>query len=186
MKKKSKKERQEELRRMLEGDPFYTDEELAKYFEVSIQTIRLDRLSLGIPELRERIKSVAELNISKIKTISGEEIIGEVIDIEVGRFGISILETSKDMIYTKSKLLKGHFVFAQAESLAMAVVDAPVVLMGVANVKNTSPIKAGERLIAKAEITRVRNQKHYVHVKIYNKSQEEVFRGKFIFDEIEK
>ena len=60
VKKTSKEERQSQLLDMLKGDPFYTDEELSSYFNVSIQTIRLDRLKLGIPELRERIKSVAE------------------------------------------------------------------------------------------------------------------------------
>ena len=56
MKKKSKAQRQKELIEMLQADPFYTDEELASLFEVSIQTIRLDRMSLNIPELRERVK----------------------------------------------------------------------------------------------------------------------------------
>ena len=46
----------------LKNDPFLTDEELAEIFLVSVPTIRLDRLELGIPELRERIKDVAENN----------------------------------------------------------------------------------------------------------------------------
>ncbi|MCA0473945.1 DeoR family transcriptional regulator, partial [Clostridioides difficile] len=57
MKKKSKAQRQKELIDMLKTDPFYTDEELSSLFDVSIQTIRLDRMSLNIPELRERVKS---------------------------------------------------------------------------------------------------------------------------------
>lgn len=186
MKKISKEGRQKELLKMLKGDPFYTDEELSSYFGVSIQTIRLDRLKLGIPELRERIKTVAENNINKVKTLGSKEIVGEIIDLEVGNLGISILETTSDMTYSKTSLVKGHFIFAQAESLAMAVVDAPVVLMGVANVKNINPIKANDRLIAKAEVVRVRDKKHYIHVKINNKSHEQVFRGKFIFDEIQE
>ena len=102
----------------------------------------------------------------------------------MGYLGISILETTTDMIYSKSNLVKGHFMFAQAESLAMAIIDAPVVLMGVANIKNVNPIKSGDRLIAKAEVVRVRDNKHYVHVRINNNKHEQVFRGKFIFDEI--
>ena len=184
MKRKGKQERQTELSKMLKKDPFYTDEELSDYFGVSIQTIRLDRLRLGIPELRERVKIVAENNINKVKTIGSKEIVGEIIDLDVGSLGISILETTDHMVYSKTNIVKGHFVFAQAESLAMAVVDAPVVLMGVANIKNINPIKANDRLIAKAEVIRVRDKKHYVHVKINNKNHEQVFRGKFIFDEI--
>lgn len=57
--KKPKMERQRLLKETIEQTPFITDEELAKKFAVSIQTIRLDRMELSIPELRERIKSVA-------------------------------------------------------------------------------------------------------------------------------
>lgn len=54
-----KKERQQELLQTIEQNPFITDEALATRFRVSIQTIRLDRMELKIPELRERIKHVA-------------------------------------------------------------------------------------------------------------------------------
>ncbi|MDD3706223.1 MAG: DeoR family transcriptional regulator, partial [Clostridiaceae bacterium] len=47
----SKKERQARLADRIKADPFLTDEELAENFNVSIQTIRLDRLELGVPEL---------------------------------------------------------------------------------------------------------------------------------------
>ena len=55
-----KQERHAVLVRQIKEKPFLTDEELAKLLEVSIQTIRLDRMELGIPEVRERIRQVAE------------------------------------------------------------------------------------------------------------------------------
>ena len=51
----TKRERQKLLLDTIENDPFLNDEELADKFDVSIQTIRLDRMELKIPELRERI-----------------------------------------------------------------------------------------------------------------------------------
>ena len=57
-----KKDRQEQLNQAIEQTPFITDEELAEQFQVSIQTIRLDRMELGIPEVRKRIESVAQEN----------------------------------------------------------------------------------------------------------------------------
>ena len=48
----SKANRQKKLVELMESDPFMTDEDLSEKFGVSIQTIRLDRLELGIPELR--------------------------------------------------------------------------------------------------------------------------------------
>ena len=44
-----KKARQQRLQQLLARNPFLTDEHLAETFQVSIQTIRLDRLALGIP-----------------------------------------------------------------------------------------------------------------------------------------
>ena len=49
---------------------------MAKKCGVSIQTIRLDRMELGIPELRERIKRMAEENFDQVRSLSPEEVIG--------------------------------------------------------------------------------------------------------------
>jgi len=184
-KRKTKKVRQKELLDKLESEPFVTDEELSDYFDVSIQTIRLDRLELGIPELRERIKKVAEKNYSKVISLGAAEIIGELIDLNLNENGISILETTEDMSFKKTKIVKGHHIFSMAESLAMAVIHAKVALTGVANMKYRIPVLAGEKLIAKAEVTRMRGNEFYVHVKI-NVKQEQVFRGKFILVSIEE
>lgn len=182
MKKKSRAVRQEELVNMLKTDPFYTDEELSSIFEVSIQTIRLDRLSLNIPELRERIKNIAETETSKVKTIGVKDITGEIIDLSVGQLGISMLEITQDMTYSKTNTAKDTYIFSLAESLAMAIIDAPKVIMTFANIKNLKLVKEKDRLIAKAEIYKVKENKHYVKVVVNNKNQEQVFRGKFIFE----
>jgi acyl-coenzyme A thioesterase PaaI-like protein len=177
--KKSKKQRQEELRLLMETDPFLTDEDLSVRFEVSIQTIRLDRLELGIPELRERMRHAASENYSKVRSMSGAEIIGELIDLNLGVTGISILDTNNDMAFKKTSMVMGHHIYSQAETLAMAVIDASVALTGVSNIKYLHPVEAGDKLVAKAEVVRVRGNKHFVHVKI-NTKQIQVFRGKFI------
>lgn len=175
----AKRERQNELKNLLAEDPFLTDEELAEKFNVSVQTIRLDRMELKIPELRERIKAVAQENRAKVKSIAVKEIIGELVDLELGKRGISILETTEDMAFEKTKIVRGEFIFAQANSLALSVIDADVALTGVANIKYKSPVLAGQKLIAKAEVTRVRQNKHFVCVRVYDRKKE-VFRGKFI------
>lgn len=185
MKKVSKAERQSRLIQMLNDDPFYTDEELSSIFDVSIQTIRLDRLKLGIPELRERIKEMAESQTSKIKTLGVKEITGEIIDLSVGKIGISMLETTNDMTYSKTNIVKDTYIFALTESLAMAVIDAPKVIMRFANIKSVRPVQENDRLIAKAEIYKVKDKKHYVKAIVNNKNHDQIFRGKFIFEEID-
>ena len=174
-----KKRRQKKLKEKITEDPFLTDEELAEIFNVSIPTIRLDRLELAIPELRERIKSVAEKSYNKVKSIRSKEIVGELIDIELGKSGISILETDKSMVFEKSKIVRGHFIYALAETLAIAIIDAHEALIGVANIKYVKPAYADARLIAKAEVIRTRENKYIVWV-IIKEKQVEVFRGKFI------
>jgi hypothetical protein len=179
MNSKSKKsERQETLQELLKGDPFITDEELAERFNVSIQTIRLDRMELGIPELRERVKHVAESNFAKVRTIVGKEFVGELIDISPGKSAISILDTDSSMVFEKTKVVKGQHIYAMAETLALAIVDARAALTGIANIKYKRPVLSGERMVAKGEVIRVRGNKFFIWVFIYV-NQQEVFRGKF-------
>jgi len=175
----SKRERLEKLLQVVEADPFLTDEELSDQFGVSIQTIRLDRLELRIPELRQRIRTVATKNTDKVKTLGRAEIVGELIDLDLNKAGISILETDKSQAFERTQIIKGHFIFAMAESLAMAVIDADVAITGVANIKYRVPVLAGQKLVAKARVSRVRGGEYFVHVTIHVK-EDMVFRGKFI------
>lgn len=180
-----KKERQSILVEKLKEDPFLTDEELAEAFSVSVPTIRLDRLELGIPELRERIKNVAEKNYDKVKSLQSKEIVGELVDISLNQSGISILETDNSMVFEKTKIVRGHFIYSLAESIAIAVIDAHVALVGVANIKYKTPVYSGSKLIARAEVKRKRENSFIVWVKITEK-QTEVFRGKFILVSLDK
>jgi acyl-coenzyme A thioesterase PaaI-like protein len=180
-----KKERQKILIDKITSDPFLTDDDLAEMFSVSVPTIRLDRLELGIPELRERIKAVAENNHRKVKSLQSKEIIGELIDISLGKEGVSILETDDSMAFEKTKIIRGHFIYSLAESLAIAVIDASVALVGVANIKYKTAVYSGSRLVAKASVKHVRGNSYIVWVKIYEK-QVEVFRGKFILVSLDK
>ncbi len=159
--------------------PFLTDEELAQRLHVSVQTIRLDRLELGIPELRGRIRRMAESAQNKIKAIQSGDVVGELIDLELGHSGISLLRVTDDMVFARTKIAKGYYMFSQANSLALAIIDAPMAVTGVANVKYKIPVHVGEKLIAKAEIVKVRGNKYFVWVKTHNDTQE-VFRAKFI------
>ncbi|GAQ26301.1 MULTISPECIES: transcription factor FapR [Tepidanaerobacter] len=179
-----KKIRQKLLLETIAEDPFLNDEELAERFNVSVQTIRLDRMELKLPELRERIRAVAQDSYAKVKSIDVSEIVGELVDLELDKRGISILETNNNMTFGKTKVIRGDIIFAQANSLAIATIDAKVALTGVANIKYKLPVYAGQKLVAKAEVTRVRGNKKFVFVRTYVK-QKEVFRGKFILASLE-
>jgi len=173
-----KRDRQAMLKEKIRENPFLSDEDLAILFGVSIQTIRLDRLAMAIPELRERTKSVAERNYGIVKSMGSKEIVGELIDITLGQKGISILETTEEMVFERSRVVRGQYIFAQAESLAIALIDSDVVLTGLANVKFKRPVTVGEKLVAKGEVIRTRRTQHVVLVET-RVGAENVFRGKF-------
>ncbi|MCL7746429.1 transcription factor FapR [Halalkalibacter alkaliphilus] len=177
--KRKKKERQELLKETLEENPFMTDEDLADRFSVSIQTIRLDRLELAIPELRERIKGVAKKQLDDVKALSPEEVIGEIVDLQLDERAISILDVRKEHVFSRSGIARGHHLFAQANSLAVAIINDEMALTRKATIRFTRQVQAGERVIAKAKVTGTEKERTTVDVRSYVE-QELVFSGEFV------
>jgi acyl-coenzyme A thioesterase PaaI-like protein len=176
---RSKKERQERLQRIIGENPFITDEELAQEFSVSVQTIRLDRMELSIPELRERIKYVAEKNMQdEVRSLPIEEIIGDIIDIELDKSAISIFDVKKEHVFKRNGIARGHHLFAQANSLAVAVINDEMALTGKADIRFTQPVKENSRVIAKAKVSRSEKGRTIVEVSSFVGS-DLVFRGEF-------
>ncbi|NLI39268.1 MAG: fatty acid biosynthesis transcriptional regulator, partial [Clostridiaceae bacterium] len=91
---KAKQERHERLTATLRDDPFLTDEEIAEILNVSVPTVRLDRLELGVPELRQRIKEMASRNHNKVRSLQADDIIGEIVELKLGESAISVLDTT--------------------------------------------------------------------------------------------
>jgi acyl-coenzyme A thioesterase PaaI-like protein len=178
---KNKKERQELLQQTIRSTPFITDEELAEKFKVSIQTIRLDRLELSIPELRERIKSVAEQTLQdKVRSLPIDEVIGEIVDLTLDEQAISILEIKEEHVFSRNQIARGHHLFAQANSLAVAVIDDELALTAKANIRFTRQVKQGERVVAKAKVVDLDKPKGWTGVAVNSYVLEElVFSGTF-------
>src|SRR5690625_218279 len=146
-----KEERQQRLKQTIEETPFITDEDLARKFNVSIQTIRLDRMELSIPELRKRIKSVATNQWNeKVKALPIEEVFGEVIDLQLDERAISLLTVRPEHVFSRNKIARGHILFAQANSLAVAVIDEELALTAKSNIKFIRQVKENEQVVAKA------------------------------------
>lgn len=175
-----KAERQPQLVEKIEQTPFITDEELAEFFQVSVQTIRLDRLELAIPELRERIRSVATNQWNEtVKALPLEEVIGDIIDLELDERAISIMTIQNEHVFSRNQIARGHHLFAQANSLAVALINDELALTSKSEVAFTSQVKLGEQVVAKAEVLQVHlNGKTTVEVKSYVKN-EVVFTGVF-------
>ncbi|MEW6725277.1 MAG: transcription factor FapR [Bacillota bacterium] len=179
-----REDRQRILKETLRANPFLTDQELADRLQVSIQTIRLDRLALGIPELRARTREVAKRTYGQVKSLQSKEIFGELIDINLEQWAVSVIDCTEAMAFERSRVVRGHFIFAQADSLALALVNADVALTGLANIKFKRPVKVGEKAIARAEVLRRKGNK-YVILVTTKVDGEAVFRGKFVVAAIE-
>lgn len=177
--KRTKKQRQADLQSLIETSPFIRDEELARRFGVSVQTIRLDRMELSIPEMRERIKSVAEQQYDdKLRALHEEEVIGQIVDLELDNKAISILDIRSEHVFERSGITRGHHLFAQANSLAVAVIDDELALTERAEISFTKPVKAGDRVVAKAAVKAAHAPRTTVTISSYVEL-DLVFKGHF-------
>lgn len=179
--KRNKRERQKLLTTTIKENPFVTDEELSEKFTVSVQTIRLDRLELSIPELRERIKSVAEKRFDdEVRSLPIEEVIGEIIDIELDASAISILDVKEEHVFKRNQIARGHHLFAQANSLAVAVINDELALTAKSSIQFKRLVRQNERVIAKARVVKIDEDsaRTFVEVNSYV-NNELVFIGEF-------
>ncbi len=180
-----KEKRQEKIKEKILNNPFLSDEQLSKIFKVSIQTIRLDRLEMGIPEMRKRVILLAQNATSKVKALNKNEIIGDLIDIELGKSGISTMRTTREMAFDKNRLIRSQYIFSLADSLAMSIIDSDIVLTGTARLRYKNPVYAGQLLVAKARIATKKSNKYLVSVHIKSDNQE-VFTAKLIMVSLDK
>ncbi|WP_252503638.1 transcription factor FapR [Sporosarcina sp. Marseille-Q4943] len=176
-----KRERQRQLELSLEQNPFLTDEELSKQFKVSVQTIRLDRLECGIPELRERLKTVAARTMdAEVKSLQSDEVIGDIIDIELDKRAVSIFDVMDEHVFQRSGIARGHHLFAQANSLAVAVLDDDLALTVTSTLNFLKPVKSGDRVIARAVVDKKRSNDKRTFVDVISTVENvTVFTGEF-------
>jgi len=184
MSRNSKEERRKVLGEELSIHPFFTDGELAEKLKVSVSTIRLDRGELGIPELRERTRAVAQEAYSTLKSLDEQELIGELLELVIGERARSKLLIDESMVLAKARVARGHYLFAQANSLAIALVDAPMAVTGSVELKFIRPVQLGEIVVAEGKVLKQKQNKYWVQV-LLKVATEEVLRGDWVLFAIE-
>ncbi len=171
-------ERHARMQAELALNPFLSDEQLATLLKVSIHTVRADRRRAGIPEVRKRGDNLSQALFARARTLSQQEIVGDLLELDLNRGGLSLLEATGEMGLSRSGIVRGHWLFAQANSLAIAVIDAQVALTGDAPVRFQAPLRVGERALARARV--VGASRHARKVQVAIKSKERlVFEGTF-------
>ncbi len=167
-----KNDRLEKLQMLLAQDPYLNDSQLAKMLKVSVPSIRNYRGQLGIKEVRERIRDT-------VRALAPEDIVGTITDLKLNKEGTARFMTTSDMVFKKTNIVRGQYIYSFAESVAIAVTDSEASLVGVANIKYKEPVYANELLIAKAQVNQIRLNNYFVWVFVY-RNDKEIFRSKFI------
>jgi acyl-coenzyme A thioesterase PaaI-like protein len=138
-------------------------------------------MELGIPEVRERMKLMAESSLDPVKSLPLHEVIGDVIDLQLDVSGISIFEIKAEHVFSRTGIARGHHVFSQANSLAVAVIDDDIALTASAEIRFVRSVALGEKCIAKAYVRSNSGQKGKAKVEVFTYVGDElVFQGLFV------
>lgn len=162
----------DDLKVLLSENPYMNDNQLAGSLGVSVPCIRNYRNELGIKEVRERIKDT-------VRSLAPEDIVGTITDLKLNESGSAEFVTTADMVFRKTNIVRGQYLYSFAESVAISVINAEVSLVGVANIKYKEPVYANEKLTAKAKVTQIRMNNFFVWVFVF-RDEKEIFRSKFI------
>lgn len=177
---KARIERSEKILEYLCENPLATDEVLANRFNVSVNTIRLDRARLGIKEFKERLKDKANNAMKMVTSIPQMEFICNMVNFNKNESVVSRIETDKSMAFDNTDIVKGQYVYSFAETVAMSLLPITEAIIEVANIKYVEKIVAGAVLFAKAELKRKTDTGYLIWVRIVDEKENLKFKAKFI------
>ena len=180
----ARQKRHKRLVGLLDSDPLMSDNRLALELGVSVGTIRLDREALNMPGLRERTRLMAERESSKLASLKQEDVLGDILELEPNRRALSVLPTSREYAFRHTNLIADHYIYAQAATLAVAVVREALAVVGSARVRFSHSPYVGEKLTAAARVRAHKDGKYMVSV--HTRTEErEIFVARFVVVAIE-
>lgn len=119
---------------------------------------------------------------------TSERLVGKPVKIEPGKAEVELM-TTEEMAVDEYGLVHGGFTFGLADYAAMLAVNEPTVVLGKAEVKFLKPVRAGEKLVARAKIMEESEggvgdgtsprRKKLVKAEVFNEKNEKVFEGTF-------
>jgi acyl-coenzyme A thioesterase PaaI-like protein len=165
--------------KLIEQNPLATDEELAASLTASVSTIRLDRAVLGVPELRERMRSMAQKATSRLRSLKQSEVVGDLLELEPNKLALSVLETRREMAFRETDIVWDHYIYAQASSIAIAVVEADLVIVDSVRGEYKGHARVGDSLVARAKVGLHKDNRYIVSVRT-QVGEKEIFVGRFV------
>lgn len=122
---------------------------------------------------------MAEQSYDQVRSLPPHEVIGEIIDLQLDKSGISLFEIKEEHVFSRTKIARGHHIFAQANSLAVAVINDAIALTASADIRFVRPVKLNEKCVAKGYVRTVTRGTAKVEVSTYV-NDEMVFEGNFV------
>lgn len=179
----NRRTRQQKLLKLIRQNPLFTDRELAEKLDASLGTVRLDRALLGIPELRERMRTMAQKATSRLRSLKQEEVIGDLLELEPNKWALSMFQARKDMAFRHTDLIWDHYIYAHASSLAIAVIEADMVIVTSVRGRFKSHARIGDTITGRAKVGIHKGNRYIVSVRS-RVNDEEIFVGRFIVSSI--
>ena len=179
MRSEIKRQRHKQLIDLVNSSPLLTDKEIAAMLGVRLGTVRLDRGTLSIPEVRERTRLMAEQATSRLKSMRTEEVIGDLVGLEPNKGALSVLFATRDTAFRHTDFVGDYFIYAQAASLAIATIDEELVVVGSARLKYNRPAYIGEKILARSKVGVHKGNKYVVSVRS-TVDNREIFVGRFV------
>ena len=174
-----KQKRHKRLIGLLDSNPLISDNGLASELGVSLGTVRLDREALKLPGLRERTRLMAERASSRLTSMKQEEVVGEILELEPNRRALSVFTTNREYAFRHTNLIADHYIYAQAATLAIAVVREALAIVGSARVHFSRSAYVGEHLAASARVGTHKDDKYVVSVHTVV-GEREIFVARFV------
>lgn len=164
---------------LIRTNPLLTDRELAASLGVSLSTVRLDRKVLAIPEVRERMRSMAEQATSRLTSLTTEEVVGELLALEPDEWALSVLTTGREMAFRHTDFVWDHYIYAQAATLAIATIGEETVFLGSSRIRYKEPANVGEKVLARSKAGTHKDGRYVVSVHSMV-GDREIFVGRFV------
>ena len=109
-----------------------------------------------------------------------DEVIGDIVDIKLDDRALSIFDVTEDHVFQRNGIARGHHLFAQANSLAVAVMDDDLALTVKSTIHFLKPVKAGDRVVARANVKKESLMEKRTLVEVISTvGDETVFTGEF-------
>jgi len=176
---RTRAERHKKLLDLIGTNPLLTDQEIAVSLGVSLSTVRLDRGLLSVPEVRERARLMAEQATSRLRSLTTDEVVGELLELEPNRWALSVLTGTRELSFRHTDIISDYYIYAQASTLAVATIDSESVVIKGARIFYKEPAKIGERVTARSKVGVHKNGEYAVsvHAKVDGR---EIFVGRFV------